>query len=47
MRHNGYVKWLIILAVILSMLSAYLYAEVDESDMPTCLNYGVCEGSMI
>lgn len=47
MKHNGYLKWIIILAVILSMLSAYLYAEVDEGDMPNYLNYGVCEGSRI
>lgn len=47
MRNNSCVRWLILLAVvvILSMLSACLYAEVDESDKLTCSNYGICEGS--
>lgn len=46
---DSYRRWFILLAVvfILSMLSTCLYAEVDESDVPTCENYTVCERSRL
>lgn len=36
MRNRDYVKWIILLAVIFSILSVCLYAEVDESDKMDC-----------